>query len=64
MTAKEERHMTTRTLSGTRINSDLLAIALVAFVGASLVFVAGFASAAAVHETGHDTRHSIAFPCH
>ncbi len=56
--------MTTRTLSGTRIGSDLLAIALVAFVGASLVFVAGFANAAALHETGHDTRHSIAFPCH
>jgi len=33
-------------------------------IGATLVLIAGFADTAAVHDAAHDTRHSLAFPCH
>ncbi|MCX7380819.1 MAG: CbtB-domain containing protein [Alphaproteobacteria bacterium] len=32
--------------------------------GVFLVFTAGFAGASVLHEAAHNTRHSIAFPCH
>lgn len=32
--------------------------------GVFVVFVAGFAGASALHEAAHNTRHSLAFPCH
>jgi cobalt transporter subunit CbtB len=59
-----ETKMTARTIAISRTNTDLLAIALAAMIGVGLIFVAGFSSAAALHDTGHDQRHSIAFPCH
>jgi len=34
------------------------------FFGAFVVFTAGFVGASALHEAAHNTRHSIAFPCH
>ncbi len=33
-------------------------------LGASLIFVAGFASIPAIHDAAHDGRHSLTFPCH
>ncbi|MEQ1576247.1 MAG: CbtB domain-containing protein [Hyphomicrobium sp.] len=33
-------------------------------IGASLVFLVGFANASVIHNVAHDTRHSLAFPCH
>ena len=45
--------------------SQRLAVAALAFsIGAMLVFAAGFAETAAAHDAAHDTRHSLAFPCH
>jgi cobalt transporter subunit CbtB len=39
--------------------------ALVAFVlGVLVVFGAGFASPAALHNATHDTRHAFGLPCH
>ncbi len=39
--------------------------AVVAFaVGLLLIFGAGFLQIPAVHDAAHDTRHSVAFPCH
>lgn len=32
--------------------------------GLGLLFVAGFANVAGLHDTAHDQRHAIAFPCH
>ena len=52
--------MTTRTIA--RSDSGLATILFVAFLGVGLVFAAGFANA--VHDTAHDTRHAIGFPCH
>lgn len=33
-------------------------------LGAGLVFLVGFAQSAALHDAAHDTRHTMAFPCH
>lgn len=32
--------------------------------GIFVIFTVGFAGASALHEAAHNTRHSIAFPCH
>jgi cobalt transporter subunit CbtB len=42
----------------------LKAAAIAFFVGAALVFTAGFSHSSAMHNAGHDTRHTLAFPCH
>ncbi|MGQ0456698.1 MAG: CbtB domain-containing protein [Hyphomicrobium sp.] len=40
-------------------------VCAVAFaIGAALVFTVGFAHSEALHNAAHDTRHSLAFPCH
>ncbi len=33
-------------------------------IGAGLVFMVGFAHSEVMHNAAHDTRHSLAFPCH
>lgn len=47
-----------------RLDRDALALAAAALLGLGLVFAAGFAGAAAIHDAAHDQRHAIAFPCH
>lgn len=37
---------------------------LAATLGLALVFVAGFAQPAALHNAAHDWRHAHNFPCH
>ncbi len=54
----------TTTTTGARADAGLATILFVAFVGATLLFAAGFANAAVMHDAAHDTRHSIGFPCH
>lgn len=45
--------------------AEILKTALGAFtLGAVLVFLTGFSYSSAVHNAAHDTRHSLAFPCH
>lgn len=33
-------------------------------LGFVLIYAVGFAASASVHNAAHDTRHSLAFPCH
>ncbi len=58
--------MTTKpaTAIGARADASLATILFVALIGATLLFAAGFANQAVMHDAAHDTRHSIAFPCH
>ena len=35
-----------------------------AFLGLFVIWGVGFSHIAALHNAGHDTRHSNAFPCH
>jgi len=53
-----------KTKSLSRADAGLATILFVAFLGAGLIFFAGFANAAMLHDAAHDTRHSIGFPCH
>ncbi|MDQ7079546.1 MAG: CbtB domain-containing protein [Paracoccaceae bacterium] len=54
----------TTTQAQTASNTDLLTIALVAFMGLGLVFITGFAHVPVLHDSAHDVRHSIGFACH
>ena len=56
--------MTTKTLTGARTDTGLATILFVAVIGATLLFTAGFANPAVMHDAAHDMRHSIGFPCH
>lgn len=38
--------------------------AVVFAIGAVLVATVGFAQSGTLHDAAHDTRHSLAFPCH
>ena len=42
----------------------LIAAAMAAMLGAFVIWGAGFSPIAALHNAAHDTRHSMAFPCH
>ncbi|HKS89049.1 MAG TPA: CbtB-domain containing protein [Stellaceae bacterium] len=42
----------------------LVAAFAVALLGGFLVWAVGFSPIAALHNAAHDTRHSMAFPCH
>jgi cobalt transporter subunit CbtB len=55
---------TTLNTTTTKAASGLASIVMVALIGAALVFVAGFANSAVLHDAAHDTRHSTGFPCH
>ncbi|UCH74207.1 MAG: CbtB-domain containing protein [Rhodospirillales bacterium] len=44
--------------SGSRLTAALIA----GFLGVFLLFAAGFAQVS--HDAAHDSRHSVAFPCH
>ena len=60
--------MNTSTLTSTRAaaraSERLTAVALAAFLGLGLVFMAGFSPAVAFHNAAHDFRHTQNFPCH
>lgn len=46
------------------IPSDIIGIAAAIVLGLGLLFVAGISQSAAAHDTAHDVRHAMAFPCH
>jgi len=45
-------------------NADLMGIAGAVLLGLILLFAAGFAQASVLHDTAHDMRHAMSFPCH
>lgn len=57
---------TTQTANHAAIQTQtgLLPLIAAAAFGVGLIFFAGFAQATVFHDTAHDTRHAIAFPCH
>jgi cobalt transporter subunit CbtB len=58
--------MTTLTKATTRDTaaSTLASVLAVAALGLFLVFLAGHAQSAALHDAAHDVRHATGFPCH
>lgn len=49
--------------SGT-VASSIAASVCAAMLGLVLLYAAGFAQIAEIHNGTHDTRHSAGFPCH
>ena len=47
-----------------RVDADMMGIAGAVLLGLTLLFAAGFAQASVLHDTAHDTRHAMSFPCH
>jgi cobalt transporter subunit CbtB len=45
-------------------SDTLIAAIMAALLGVFLIWGVGLSSIAAVHNAAHDTRHSMAFPCH
>ncbi len=56
--------MTTATQTSVSAGSRALPLALAGLLGLFIVGFVGFSQAEAVHNAGHDYRHSMAFPCH
>ena len=54
------------TSQGTRIStqSQVMQLGLAALLGIFIIGFVGFSHIEAVHNAGHDNRHSMAFPCH
>jgi cobalt transporter subunit CbtB len=46
------------------IDETTKARVLALFFGALILFSVGFAYSMPVHNAAHDTRHTLAFPCH
>lgn len=45
-------------------STNLVAIALCAFIGLAIVALAGHAQTSGLHAAAHDARHAAGFPCH
>jgi cobalt transporter subunit CbtB len=61
---KNEVKAVALTQTKARIDADLMGIVGAVTLGLFLLFAAGFAQATVMHDTAHDTRHAMAFPCH
>ncbi len=44
--------------------STVISVLFMAAMGFGLLFVAGHAQSAALHDAAHDVRHATGFPCH
>lgn len=52
------------TTTKTKTGAATLTILFVALMGATIIFVAGHAQSATLHDAAHDVRHATGFPCH
>lgn len=55
--------MTAKTITSEK-TSGLVSVAFVALLGVAVLFVAGHAQSATLHDAAHDIRHATGFPCH
>lgn len=61
---KDDVKVIAKTNATAQIDADLMGIAGAVALGLFLLFAAGFAQATVMHDTAHDQRHAMAFPCH
>lgn len=54
----------THTESSAKSAAGVMPIVTAVAAGVFLIFFAGFAQATVFHDAAHDTRHTLAFPCH
>jgi cobalt transporter subunit CbtB len=60
----KETDMTVLASKRTFALQGVLPIAFALIAGLGLVFAAGLSQAAVLHDSAHDVRHAMAFPCH
>jgi cobalt transporter subunit CbtB len=60
----KENDMNTTHRSDAKTSTGLLSVLFVALIGATMLFVAGHAQSATLHDAAHDMRHATGFPCH
>lgn len=51
-------------ISSGKASSALMTAVFVAVLGGALMFAAGHAQSATLHDAAHDMRHATGFPCH
>ncbi|MGL4320400.1 MAG: CbtB domain-containing protein [Paracoccaceae bacterium] len=56
--------MNTTTTKSTERAQALMAVLFMAVLGGGLMFAAGHAQSATLHDVAHDMRHATGFPCH
>ncbi len=56
--------MATSAVSSVSLSDRITAGIVALIIGGFLVFGAGLANSATIHDTAHDVRHSFGFPCH
>lgn len=54
--------MTTTLVKST--TSPLVSVLFMAVLGGAVLFMAGHAQSATLHDAAHDVRHATGFPCH
>ena len=54
----------TTTTSVKTSTAMLASVLFMAVLGASVLFIAGHAQSAVLHDAAHDVRHATGFPCH
>ena len=59
----QQQAISTEQTSSLTLSTALQVVSAMA-VGATLLFVVGFAPMDVAHNAAHDARHSFAFPCH
>ena len=64
MTAKHTAAATPATVAVPDRATTVVAALCAAMLGFFVIWGVGFSHVAALHNAGHDTRHSNAFPCH
>lgn len=63
-TMKNEAKAIALTQTKSRVDADMMGIFGAITLGLFLLFAAGFAQASVLHDTAHDMRHAMSFPCH
>ncbi|WP_084627432.1 CbtB domain-containing protein [Sediminimonas qiaohouensis] len=56
--------MTQLIANRTAAQTNALSILFAAILGAAILFLAGHAQSATLHDAAHDIRHGTGFPCH
>lgn len=62
VTARSRIMMTTTSAKAT--TSTLVSVLFMAVLGGAVLFMAGHAQSATLHNAAHDVRHATGFPCH
>jgi cobalt transporter subunit CbtB len=57
-------NMTTTAIRTAEKTHALVAVLFVAVLGGAILFAAGHAQSASLHDAAHDVRHATGFPCH